>query len=107
MASQNGRRKFLATLGAAAAAWPLTLRAQQSLKPFRIGYLSATSAPDPWIFSGRGWVLSAISKIVTSSSRLVAHRDYGRFPNLVEELLNAFQDLERLPAGLDGPRRPL
>jgi hypothetical protein len=36
-----------------------------------------------------------------------AHRDYGRFPNLVEELLNAFQDLERLPAGLDGPRRPL
>jgi putative ABC transport system substrate-binding protein len=39
MASHIGRRKFLATLGGAAASWPLATRAQQAGKIPRVGYI--------------------------------------------------------------------
>src|SRR5262245_65287535 len=45
MASHIGRRKFLASLGGAAAAWPLAARAQQGVR--RVSVLMNLAVDDP------------------------------------------------------------
>jgi hypothetical protein len=47
MASHIGRRRFLATLGGVAAAWPVAVRAQQGARMRRIGVLSTFASDDP------------------------------------------------------------
>ena len=47
MAIDIARRKFIAALSGAAAAWPLTARAQQSEGMRRVGVLSGTGTDDP------------------------------------------------------------
>jgi len=84
------RRKFITLLGGAAA-WPLAARAQQPVKPVRIGYLSATSPSDVYmeIFrQGMGDVGYLEGRDFVIEPRF-AHRDYSRFPALVEEMLSA------------------
>jgi ABC-type uncharacterized transport system substrate-binding protein len=86
-----GRREFITLIGGATVRWSLPARAQQAARPLRIGYLSATSAPDMNMESLRQG-MSAIGYLEGRDFVIearFAQRDYGRFAGLVEELLNA------------------
>jgi len=84
MASHIARRKFLATLGGAAAAWPLAASAQQPAMPV-IGYLSARSPTDV------GYLLAAFQ-------RGLGELDYAEGRNVAFDYRWANNQIDQLPA---------
>src|SRR5262245_36228686 len=71
MASHIERRKFLATLGGAAVAWPLMARAQQRERVRRIGVLLPAVADDPVWQARVGAFLQALALLGWSIGRNV------------------------------------
>ena len=92
MASHIGRRKFLATLGGAAAAWPLAVRAQQPTLPL-VGFLGASSFEASagrsllWFKKGLGEAGYVEGRNVRIEYRW-ANDEYERLPSLAMELVH-------------------
>src|SRR6476659_3303181 len=87
MASHIGRRKLLATLGGAAAAWPLAARAQQPKVPV-VGFLrSASSEPDYRLTAFRQGLTEA--GFIEGQNVAIEYRSdqTDRLPLLVADLL--------------------
>ena len=84
MASHIERRKFLATLGGGAAAWPLVARAQQPPMPV-VGFMSSRSAGDS-------------SREVVAFRQGLAETGYEEGRNVAVEFRWAQGQLDRLPA---------
>jgi putative tryptophan/tyrosine transport system substrate-binding protein len=98
MASHIGRRKFLATLGGAAA-WPLAARAQQGERMRRIGVLMNLAVGDPEGEARSAAFLQALQQLGWTDGRHVridyrwAASDPERFQRYAEELLALAPDV--------------
>jgi putative ABC transport system substrate-binding protein len=96
MASHIRRRKFLATLGGAAVAWPLATRAQQTGQTPRVGYIRAgTPNNDPC----REEFVRGMRDLGYVEGRNIVYefRHYGddieSIPSLISDLLRAKVDV--------------
>src|SRR5262245_12551919 len=90
MASYIGRRKFLATLGGAVAAWPLTAGAQQPAMPV-VGYftLGAPEQSASYVAPFRRG-LSEVGYVEGQNVAIEyrwAHNEIGRLPELATDLV--------------------
>jgi putative tryptophan/tyrosine transport system substrate-binding protein len=94
MASHIGRRKFLATVGGAAAAWPLAARAQQQAMPV-VGFLRSSTLADA-------------AHLVTAFRQGLKEAGFVEGQNVAVEYRSAEGRPDRLPALVgDLVRRPV
>jgi len=94
MASHIGRRKFLATLGAAAT-WPLAARAQQGARMRRIGVLANLAAEDPQTQTRHAAFLQALQQLGWTVGRNV-RIDYRWTAGKIEEIRRHAAELAAL-----------
>src|SRR5207237_10791838 len=99
MASYIGRRKFLATLGGAAAAWPFAAGGQQGERARRIGVLMNLAADD---VEGQARIAAFVQGLqqlgwTDGGNVRIDYRwtagDAGRFQRYAEELLALAPDV--------------
>jgi putative tryptophan/tyrosine transport system substrate-binding protein len=99
MASYIGRRKFLATLGGGAAAWPLVARAQQGERLRRIGVLTGDAEDDPGVKARLAAFREGLDRLGWSVDRNVridyrfAANNPDRYQSLAKELVRLQPDV--------------
>jgi putative tryptophan/tyrosine transport system substrate-binding protein len=75
MAIDIGRREFISAFGSAAAAWPLTARAQQGERMRRVGLLQGLAADDPIAQANNAAFVQALQQLGWTDGRNV-HIDF-------------------------------
>jgi putative ABC transport system substrate-binding protein len=109
MAIDIGRREFISALGGAAAAWPLTARAQQGERVRRIGLLQGLAADDPVAQANNAAFLQGLQQLGWTDGRNV-HIDFrwgaGNAADIhkyAAELVALAPDVILAPAASVGP----
>jgi putative tryptophan/tyrosine transport system substrate-binding protein len=98
------RREFITLLGGAAAAWPLTGRAQQTGKVWRVGLISGLMRPASLQSSSLGGFLQGMRELgyVEGTNFIIEWRfaegKYERFPEFAAELMRLKVDIFLLAA---------